>query len=281
MATTTLKNMINPQVMADMVAAALPSAIRFTPFATVDRTLVASAGNTITVPTWQYIGDAVDVAEGTAAETTVLTATSAQYAVKKAVKAVEITDEAILSGYGDPVGNATAQIAKAIAAKVDEDCYTALKGTTNIQDGSASAISYSAIVDAVDKLNSEALSNTDKVLFIAPAQLTTLRKDENFISQEKYGGNVMMTGEVGMIAGCRVVPSRRITASTKVYTDIIVQMADDEDSLEVPALTIYLKRDVNVENDRDILKKTSVISADEHYVAALTNAAKAVALKAM
>ena len=42
------------------------------------------------------------------------------------------------------------------------------------------------------------------------------------------------------------------------------------------ALTIYMKRDVMVENDRDILAKTTVVSADEHYGVALSNESKVV-----
>ena len=45
---------------------------------------------------------------------------------------------------------------------------------------------------------------------------------------------------------------------------------------DVPALTIYKKRDVIVESDRDILKKTTVITADEHYTAHLSNDSKVV-----
>ena len=48
--TTKLDNLINPQVMADMISAGLPKAIKFSPIAKVDNTLEGVAGNTITVP---------------------------------------------------------------------------------------------------------------------------------------------------------------------------------------------------------------------------------------
>ncbi|MFX3789279.1 N4-gp56 family major capsid protein, partial [Streptococcus suis] len=50
--------------------------------------------------------------------------------IKKIGKSVEITDEAILSGYGDPVGQAAKQIFQAIDHKVDADVLTALLGST-------------------------------------------------------------------------------------------------------------------------------------------------------
>ena len=48
---------------------------------------------------------------------------------------------------------------------------------------------------------------------------------------------------------------------------------------EETALTVYMKRNVNMESDRDILAKTTVISADEHYVVVLSNDSKVVLAK--
>ena len=103
MATTMLENLIDAEVMADAISAKIGSKIVVTPFAKVDTTLEAkNAGDTITVPQFSYIGDAEDVAEGVAAGTTLLTATTTQAQVKKAMKAVTLTDEAVLSGMAIP-----------------------------------------------------------------------------------------------------------------------------------------------------------------------------------
>ena len=283
---TKLENLVNPQVMGDMISATLPKQIKFTNIAGVDTTLTGTPGDTITVPKYAYIGDAEDVAEGVAMGTTVLTASTTTAKVKKAGKAVELTDEAVLSGYGDPVGEATRQLAMAIASKIDEDCLAALN-TASLKYTGTAAISYTGVVDAVDLLADENDGPTDKVIYIAPSQITTLRKDENFLDINKYPINngVIMTGEIGSICGCRVIVSKRIVAADgKFINPIVVTATNDpnEDpaadafSTTAPAITIYMKRAAQVESDRDILAKTTVISADEHYAVALSNDSKVV-----
>ena len=64
MATTMLNDIINPQVMGDMLNAKIPHMLKFTPFAKVDTTLVGVPGDTKTVPSWNFVGAAEDLAEG-------------------------------------------------------------------------------------------------------------------------------------------------------------------------------------------------------------------------
>lgn len=264
MAQTKLSNLVNPEVMADIISAELPKKIKFAPLARIDDTLVGVPGNTITVPKYAYIGDAEDVAEGVAIGTVVLSASTTQATVKKAGKGVEITDESALSGYGDPVGEAESQLLKSIAAKVDNDCVTALGTATLTHDGSASLISYAAVVDAIDKFGEE--DDEAKVLFIHPNQKSTIRKDPEFIANVP---NAFMSGVIGEIAGCQVVASAKVPVGATTYDNFIVKAG---------ALDIYLKRDVQVESDRDIQAKTTVITADEHYTVVLADDSKVVKL---
>lgn len=278
MATTKLNNLIDAEVMADAISGKIDAAIRVTPFARIDTTLEGkNAGDTITIPRFAYIGDAEDVAEGVECGTVQLTADSTQATVKKAMKAVTLTDEAVLSGYGDPVGETNTQLAKAIAAKVDADAMEALQGAQLTYDGSANKISYAGIVDAVDVFEEE--FNSDKVIFVHPLQVGGLRKDSDFLAADKLAEQVRVTGAIGKIANCEVVVSKRVPLNEgeTAYVCPIVKLNEDtETEDDTPALTIYRKRDVNVETERHSLARTTDISVDEIYVAALSNASKVV-----
>lgn len=285
---TKLSNLINPEVMADMISATLPKKIKFSPIAHIDTTLVGRAGDTITIPKYAYIGDAEDVAEGVAMGTTVLTASTTQATVKKAGKAVELTDESVLSGYGDPTGEATRQIAMAIASKVDTDCYEELCKASLTYDGSAGQIGYDGIVKANTKFEDEVDEGMEKIIFIHPLQEETLLLDENFKSRDKYPLDAVMTGVIGKICGCQVVKSKKVKDNGTSWLNpiVIVSKADANEAPEADgvapedaAVTLYMKRNVEVEDDRDILAKTTVISADEHYTVKLTNESKVVLAK--
>lgn len=311
---TKLSDLIDPEVMGDVVSARIPKKLRVAPFAKVDDTLAGVPGDTITVPAYAYIGDAADVGEGEAVTIEKMTASVRKATVKKAMKGIGLTDEAVLSGYGNPVGEANTQLALSIAAKIDNDCMEVLQSASLSYDGSGSAITYSAVVDALDLFEEE--QSTDKVIFVHPRQVTQLRKSSDFLSADQYQAGVMLTGEVGMIAGCRVVPSKKVPvltewykldsagsvtvttgnlaqisatlptakvgdkvtkSTTAVYSCPIVRLESGEaNEDEVPALTIYRKRDVNVETERQPKIRTTEITADEFYVAVLSNEAKVV-----
>lgn len=84
--TTLLANLVDPEVLAPMISAQLPKAIKFSGIAPIDTTLTGQPGSTITVPKFKYIGDAVDVAEGAKIDYTKLTTETAQYTIKKLQK---------------------------------------------------------------------------------------------------------------------------------------------------------------------------------------------------
>lgn len=287
---TKITDLIVPEVMADMISAKVEEKVIISKIAKLDTTLQGQPGNEVTVPQYKYIGDAEDVAEGVSMGTAKLETGSTSFTIKKAGKGVSITDEAILSGYGDPVGEANKQLATAIANKIDNDVVavinkeykasTAEDGVKLIYDGSAKVISYAGVVDAEDLFDEEVSS--DKVIYVHPKQMTQLRKDPDFISADKYDGKVMTSGEVGKIGTCRVVRSKKVKldSTSAYYLNPIVKLTNDAETEEdAPAVTIYLKRDTQVERERKADSGITNIFTNKHYGVALTNTTKVVLAK--
>lgn len=267
---TNLTDLVNPQVVADVVDERLTDAIQFLPLCKVDRKLEGISGSKVTLPKYAYIGDAVDVSEGGEIPVKKLTASTVEVAVKKAGNGVELTDESLLSGYGDPLGEAVSQLTLSIASKMDKDAMTCLTGigADMTVDKSSEALSADVIADALVKFGDAA--DGDKVLLIAPAQMAALRKSESWLKATDMGVSSLMKGTVGMIHGCQVALSSKIKAVEGVYENYIVMPG---------ALALFLKRDTEAEMQRDIVHKTTVVTVDKHYTVHLANEGKAVKLK--
>ena len=267
---TKIANMINPEVMADVVRDKLTDLIKFTPLAKIDTTLQGRAGDTVTLPKFAYIGDAADVAEGEAIPMALLTTSTSKVKVKKAGKGIKITDEAVLSGYGDPVGEGTNQLSLSIAAKVDNDCLAALSGikaNMTVDVSAKDTIGSHVIADGLVKFGEDL--EGEKVLLIAPAQLAQIRKDPDYLKPSEMTQKAIMGGVIGEFWGCQICVSNKIKASGSKYTNYIVKPG---------ALAIYLKRGVEVETARDISLKLTEITADEHYAVYLLDESKAIKL---
>lgn len=263
MTQTKIAQMVNPEVMADMVSAKLPKMIKFTPLAYVERELVGQPGNTVTVPKWEYSGDAKDIEEGVAIEPDQLTTKKSTMTIKKAGKGIEVTDEALLSGFGDPLGQAAHQIALAIANKVDNDLATeAAKATQYVDDAPTTG-------DALDKALAVFSDEEDAhyVAVINPEDAIALRSNtvKEWLRGSEIGANTVVSGTFGETHGVQIVRSKKVTKGKGFLVKISAVETDTDDVAKYGAFVINLKRDVAIETDRDILKKTTVITGDEHY----------------
>lgn len=263
MTQTQLAQMINPEVMADMVSAKLPKMIKFTPLAYVERELVGQPGSTITVPKWVYSGDAKDIAEGVAIEPDQLTTAKSTMTIKKAGKGIELTDEAVLSGYGDPIGQATQQIALALANKVDNDLIVEAKKATQYVDDAPTT--GAALDKALAVFDDE--EDANYVALINPADAIDLRADtiKNWLSGSEIGANTVVSGTFGETHGVQIVRTKKVEKGKGFLVKVSPTENDTTDVAKYGAFVINLKRDVAIETDRDILKKTTVITGDEHY----------------
>ena len=253
---TKIADLINPQVLADMISAELPNAIVFAPLATRGTRLKGRAGNTLTMPKYGYIGDATDVAEGADIPIAKMTTSETEVTIKKAGRGVELTDESVLNDYGDTIAEAKNQLKMAIANKVDNDMLEALRDASLEATG---ALTVANLLTARAKFGENV--NQPAVLIINSTNYATIATS---ILALENSDNVLIKGTVGQVAGLQVAISDKLT-NTEAF--IVAQ----------GALGLEMKRDVMVESDRDIVAKTTVITADEHYVAYLKDESKAIA----
>lgn len=269
---TQLAQMIDPEVMAQMISAQLPKAIKFGGIAPIDTTLEGRPGSTITIPKFKYIGDAKDVAEGAAIDYTMLETTSDKYTIKKAGKGVKLTDEAVLSGYGDPVGEAQKQVRMSIASKVDNDIVEAAKGTTL-------SVAHAIDIDLIDQLEAtfedapDAIEEEDAgtvgVLFLSYKDTAKLRKaaGSDWTKASDLGDNILISGAFGELLGWEIVRSKKIVEGEGL-------------AVKSGALKTFLKRNVLAEKERDIDHKLTKFNADQHYVVALVDETKCIKITA-
>lgn len=294
--TTKTNDIINPEVMADMIEAKIEAQCKLTPYAKVNTDLQGVPGDTLTVPSWNYIGDAEDFDPETAADsdgeikTAKLTASSTKFTVKCAAKSVSILQTAINSGLGNPVGQANTQLAKSIVNKVDNDIIEAIYQKAKddnkiVVDEKAAYIGYNGIVNASTKFEDEE-DGIEKVLFIHPKQEKSLLTDPDFLSADKFEAGVAVKGAIGMIAGCWVKKSKKVKQESDTHAWQCPIIKCEPDSVEteysedeLPALTIFLKKDTQVDHEWFPKKQRHDLTASKYYGVAVTNSAKVVVVK--
>lgn len=251
---TYLSALFDPQVVADIIDTKLTDNMVFAPLARIDRTLEGRAGDTVTLPTYAYLGAAASVSEGYDIPIAKLTQTTTAVKVGKYGKAVQITDEAVLSGYGDPLGEATRQISLAIDDALDTALLAALAGNTaasqNYSTSDAStALEPEDIPLALAKFGEDI--DGDKVLMVTPdfyAKLVGKPASSNWIPASEIAANVKIRGTVGMAYGCQVVVTNRLVTSGNLYI------------VKPNTLAVFMKRNTMIETDRDILNQSTVIA---------------------
>lgn len=250
---TLLQDLFVPEVVADAIDKKLVDAIRFAPLAVIDTTLEGRPGDELTMASYEYIGDAADVAEGTDIPIAKLSQDTEKVKVSKIGKAVEFSDEALISASGNIAEEAAKQVVVAVNSKLEADL---------IEEMSTKAVLTSAlsladenithgIADALAKFGEDI--DGEKVLLVPPAVYTALVKSDGWIPNTEAGANIIINGTVGSIFGAQVVLSNRLTARNEAYI------------IKPGALRIVMKRNTLVEFDRDILSEMNYIKASKLF----------------
>lgn len=249
---TYLSSLFNPQVVADLIDTKLTDNMVFAPLARIERTLEGRAGNTVTLPYYSYIGAASTVSEGYDIGIRKLVQSTSSVTVVKYGVAVQLTDEAVLSGYGDPMGEAASQIATSIDDAMDIALLAALAANSASEQnytGASTGLIPDDIPLALAKFGEDA--DGQKALLVTPdfyAKLIGTPAATNWIPASEIAANVKIRGAVGMAFGCQVIVTNRLKTAGNLYI------------VKPGALAVFMKRNAMIESDRDILNQSTVLA---------------------
>ena len=270
MSETSMKqHLIIPEVIADMVEGAFGEKSALLPLATLDKTLMGVPGDTLKFPAFRYIGKAEEVAENGEVSPGILSADTVSATVRKYAKAVRITDEARLSGFGDPLGEAARQLARAIDHAVDDALFERLSDAGSARKYPVGQLSSDGVADALS-LFGEDLAG-EKVLLTDAKGYAALRKDPAYIRASDIGQKMILTGVVGEIWGCQIVVSDKIKEDP-------VKKERQHYILKPGALRLVAKTGTQVEVDREASHMRDTLYASKHCAAYLYDASRVVSL---
>lgn len=237
----------------------LTTAVNTRNLMTVDNSLTQEAGMTKTINVYTYSGEAEELAAGvgnTASKRGNISYTGTDYTVKMVQQAFDYTDEDFMKD-NTIVDNMLKGANQVMINKMTSDFLTeCAKATLKQTFTKGSAIGYDTIVDAISKLN---LEDESGVFVVIPnAWKASLRKDQDYKSARM--GEVIYNGQVGTICGIPVIASKALTDKAYVMTK--------------EAVKLFMKKDVEVEQDRDKDKRINSVYLRTAYISALVDATK-------
>ena len=237
----------------------LSTAINTRNLMTVDDSLTQEAGMTKTINVYTYSGEAEELAAGvgnTASKRGNISYTGTDYTVKMVQQAFDYTDEDFMKD-NTIVDNMVKGANQVMINKMTSDFLTeCAKATLKQTFTKGSAIGYDTIVDAISKLN---LEDESEVFIVIPnAWKASLRKDTDYKAARM--GEVIYNGQVGTICGIPVIASKALTTKAYVMTK--------------EAVKLFMKKDVEVEQDRNKDKRINSVYLRTAYICALVDATK-------
>lgn len=232
----------------------LTTAVNTRNLMTVDNSLAAEAGMVKTINVYTYSGTAEELASGEGnSNRGSISYVGTDYTVKMVQQAFDYQDEDFKKD-NTIVDNMLKGANQVMVNKMTADFIAECEKATVTH--TVTTLGYEAIVDGIAKLNIE---DESKLFVVIPtAWKAELRKDEDYKSARM--GDVVYNGQVGTVCGIPVIATNALTDAAYVMT--------------AEAVKLFMKDDVEVEQDRDADTRTNSVYLRTAYVCALVDATK-------
>ena len=209
------------------------------------------------------IGDADNVLEGHDIPIAKLTQSTKRVTIEKIGKGVWITDEAILSGYGDQINEGVNQLTTSIASRVDRKLLSALNENTRNVYTLGADFDPGDIPKALALFGEE--SEGQKAMLVDPTTYAKILSDvKDWIPASQLAAETVIRGSLGMAFGVQIIVSERIKPESPLHI------------IKPGALALFMKRDTLVETDRDIVNQSTLITASKLFAPYLYSPSSAI-----
>ena len=225
---------------------------------TIDSELSQTAGMTKTINVYTYTGSAEElgIGEGNSNRGSI-SYTGKDYEVKMVQQAFDYFDEDFMKD-NTIVDNMVKGANQVMVNKMTSDFIGEL-AKANLTS-TFTTFGYEAIVDGISALNIE--DESELFVIIPNNWKKDLRKDADYKAARM--GEVVYNGQVGTICGIPVIATNALTDAAYVMTK--------------EAVKLFIKKDVEVEQDRDADIRQNSVYLRTAYLVALVDATKIVKL---
>ncbi len=250
MANTVFENKVIEAKAKDL----LTTAVNTRSLMTVDSELAESEGMTKTINVYTYTGEAEELAAGEAnTNRGSIAYVGTDYTVKRVQQVFDYLDQDFMKD-NSIVDNMLKGANQVMVNKMTADFTAELAKAT--VSSNFSTFGYEAIVDGISALNIE---DESKLFVVIPnAWKAQLRKDADYKAARM--GEVIYNGQVGTVCGIPVIASKALSDAAYVMT--------------AEAVKLFMKKDVEVEQDRDVERKKNTVVLTTYYICALADATK-------
>ena len=256
-------------VLEDMLNELLETNLNAMNLMTVNTELAAHAGMTKKVLRYSFEGQVEEVQRGQG-NTVVgkLSHEPKEYTVGTAQQMINYADEDVMI---DPkvVEYQMQGAAKVMVNHMNEKYMAELGKASLTLNAAGEALSYDLVVDALEAMEANGAivgalgerATEGAFLLINPAQKAELRKDADFKAAAQ--GEILFTGQVGTVAGLPVISSRLVPAGEAYVATR-------------KAVTCFVKKEAQVEQDRDINTRVNTVVMRKVNLVALTDESQVV-----
>ena len=227
-------------------------------FYTHDDTMTENAGMKKVVNVYDAVGNVQDLLEGEGNTTEIeVSFTPVEYVASTIQGKFAITDEAIMKDE-TALDTGLAKLSAQIVNNINSKFVAELGKATLTATYPTAGINFDAIVDALALVGED---DTNYNLFINPAQRAQLRK--NLKDSLQYVEDFARTGYIGSVSGVNVYTSDLVTADTAYL-------------FNVEAVTVFTKKDIEVEIERIANTRNNIFYGRVVNVVANTDLGKCV-----